>query len=53
MAKLPLSIVRLNLYSFIASKPLCPYDNLFNMRQYLFSLEGFKRNNPSVAYSVV
>jgi hypothetical protein len=38
MAKLPLSIVRSNLYSFVASEPLYPRNNLFNMRQYLFSL---------------
>jgi len=53
MAKLPIFIVRLNLYSFIASEPLCPCNDLFDIRQYLFSLEGFKRNNLSVACGVV
>jgi len=53
MAKLPFSIVRLNPYSLIPSKSLYPYNNLFNIQQYLFSLEGFKSNNLSIAYSVV
>jgi len=53
MAKLPFSIIYLNLCSFSPSESLYSYNDFFNMRQYLFSLEGFKRNNLSIVYSVV